>query len=285
MTEQSAAPEGFQGAFGQTTASPSQSVSSQSVSSQIAQQEPTPSLFSLAEAEAPAQGSARPEWLPEQFWDEAAKAPKLEALAKSWSDLRTRIARAGEDPPPSPSEYRLPDVDKLPEALKPTADDPVWQAVRENAHKAGVTQKQLEAIVTPYLAHLAAEAAARQDPQALRAAYETELARLGPNGKAMVREVGQWLKGLEARGYITADERAAAEGISTAEGVRLLAKLRAMTGEKPIPLEALDGSAMSYEDARRMMREAIAKRDERLGEQAKRALAELARRGAVPPGI
>ena len=237
-------------------------------------------LFDAVAAEAPAQGD-RPEWLPEQFWDEAAKAPKVEVLAKSWSDLRTRVARGGEDAPPAADGYVLPEVKELPAELKPAADDPLWKAVRESAHKAGVTQKQLEAIVAPYLRHVA-ETAPRTDPAAQRAAYETELARLGPQGKAVVREVGQWLAGLEARGMFTAEEVAAFKAISTAEGVRALAKVRAMLGEKPIPVEALEPNAMSLEDARRMMREAIVRKDAALGEQAKRALAELARRGAVP---
>jgi len=52
-----------------------------------------------------------------------------------------------------------------------------------------------------------------------------------------------------------------------------------------VPVEALDPQAMSYADARRMMREAIEKKDQRLGEQAARALQELAQRGALPPGL
>ena len=242
------------------------------------------SLFDVAGDAAPPD-NGRPEWLPEQFWDEAAKAPKVEALAKSWADLRTRIARRGDDPPASADDYRLPEAEALPEALRPAPDDPVWKAVRENALKAGVTQKQLEAIVSPYLRHLAEQARAQADPAAQRAAYEAELARLGPTGRQVVAEVGAWLKGLEARGILTAEEVREIRGISTAEGVRALAKLRAMTGEKPVPVEALDPQAMSYADARRMMREAIEKKDQRLGEQAARALQELAARGALPPGL
>lgn len=241
------------------------------------------SLFDVAgDAAPPADG--RPEWLPEQFWDEKAKAPKLEHLAKSWADLRTRIARRGDDPPASADDYRLPEVEALPEALRPAPDDPVWKAVRENALKAGVTQKQLEAIAAPYLRHLAEQAGAQADPAAQRAAYEAELARLGPTGRQVVAEVGAWLKGLEARGILTAEEAREFRGISTAEGVRALAKLRAMTGEKPVPVEALDPGAMSYADARRMMREAIERKDQKLGEQAARALQELAARGALPQG-
>jgi hypothetical protein len=241
------------------------------------------SLFDVAgDAAPPADG--RPEWLPEQFWDEKAKAPKLEHLAKSWADLRTRIARRGDDPPASADDYRLPEVEALPEALRPAKDDPVWKAVRENALKAGVTQKQLEAIVAPYLRHLAEQAGAQADPAAQRAAYEAELARLGPTGRQVVAEVGAWLKGLEARGILTAEEAREIRGISTAEGVRALAKLRAMAGEKPVPVEALDPGAMSYADARRMMREALHKGDQSLLDRAVATLRELEARGTLPQG-
>jgi hypothetical protein len=242
------------------------------------------SLFDVAGDAAP-EANGRPEWLPEQFWDEAAKAPKVEALAKSWADLRTRIARRGDDPPASADDYRLPEAEALPEALRPAPDDPVWKAVRENALKAGVTQKQLEAIAAPYLRHLAEQARAQADPAAQRAAYEAELARLGPTGRQVVAEVGAWLKGLEARGILTADEVREIRGISTAEGVRALAKLRAMTGEKPVPVEALDPGAMSYADARRMMREALQKGDQSLLDRAVATLRELEARGTLPQGL
>lgn len=227
----------------------------------------------------------RPEWLPGQFWDDHAKAPKLEALAKSWSDLRSKVAREGMGVPPADaSEYRLPQVDGVPPDLV-RDDDPLWSEIRVAARAAGVTQAQLEALAKPYLA---AVAKAREsqgqpaDPEAEKRLYEAEIARLGPHGPAVLREVKAWLGGLVSRGILTEAELAALKLVSTADGVRAFSKLRTLAGEKPIPLTALEDGRMSYQDATRMMREAIEKRDEALGRQAERALRELAARGMLP---
>jgi hypothetical protein len=236
-------------------------------------------------AAAAAAQDGRPEGLPDQFWDAEKKEVRLAALVKAANDMRARLARGGEEAPPASADgYALPAVEGLPKELVPPNDDPVWSAVRKAAHEAGLTQKQLEAVARPYLAAVAEQAkqgrpATEQDAAA---AYEAELARLGPQGRQVVHEVGAWLSGLVARGVMTGEEFAALQGVSTAEGVRALAKLRSMAGEKPIPLSALDDGAMSYADAERMMREAFEKKDTRLGEQAARALRELAAKGRLP---
>jgi hypothetical protein len=236
-------------------------------------------------AAAAAAQDGRPEGLPDQFWDAEKKEVRLAALVKAANDMRARLARGGEEAPPASADgYALPAVEGLPKELVPPNDDPVWSAVRKAAHEAGLTQKQLEAVARPYLAAVAEQAKQRQPAteQDAAAAYEAELARLGPQGRQVVHEVGAWLSGLVARGVMTGEEYAALQGISTAEGVRALAKLRSMAGEKPIPLSALDDGAMSYADAERMMREAFEKKDTRLGEQAARALRELAAKGRLP---
>lgn len=234
---------------------------------------PPPAPRGLLDAVAddpPADG--RPEWCPEQFWKDGQ--PQVEALAKSWADLRARLARgAGGAPPDSPDAYSLPRIEGLPEQIMPTPDDPVWSAVRQAAHKAGVTQAQLAAIAEPYLREAAR--LAQPDPEAQRAHVEAELARLGPQGRQLVREVGEWVNGLAARGLMTRAEVAALRGVSTAEGVRALAKLRGMLGEQPVPLDALDEGDTAEQDARRMMREAIERGDEALGRKAERALREI----------
>lgn len=239
---------------------------------------PAEGLFALAEE--PKAGD-RPQWLPEQFWDSEAKTPRVEALAKAVADLRARLSRSGIGPPESPDAYRLPEVDGLPkDMVKP--DDPLWTEVRRAAHEAGVSQAQLEAIARPYLAAAAkAQAEGAAAEEARTAAYTAELARLGPQGRQVLAEVKTWVDGLVGRGILTKDERAALFGVTTADGVRALAKLRTMAGEKPIPVEALEDGRMSPADARRMMQEALEKRDPKLGEQAVRALREMAAKGML----
>jgi hypothetical protein len=226
-------------------------------------------------------GGDRPGWLPEQFWDGEGKRPKLESLAKSWNDLRSRVAKGEGVVPDKPEAYRLPELDGLPKDLV-KEDDPLWTEIRAAAHQAGITQAQLEALAKPYLT---AAAKAREtagvpaDAEAEKRLYAAELARLGPAGAAVVREVKAWLGGLVGRGLLTEAERDALKLVSTAEGVRALLKLRQLSGDRPIPLEGISEDAPSEQDALRMMREALDKRDQSLGERAMRALKAQAGRG------
>jgi hypothetical protein len=237
-------------------------------------------IFAAAGA-APEDG--RPADLPDQFWDPEAKQVRLPSMIKALNDMRARVARPGEEAPPaSPDAYALPEVKGLPPELVPGDADPVWQAVRQAAHKAGLTQKQLQAVAAPYLAAVAEQSRATADPAKQAAAYEAEMARLGPQGRQVVRDVGSWVSGLVARGFLAKEEADALSGVSTAEGVRALAKLRSLAGEKPIPVEAIDPGGGSYEDAQRMMREAIEKGDDTLGQKAAKALRDLAARGLIP---
>lgn len=220
----------------------------------------------------------KPDWLPEQFWDAQTGEAKWEALARSWSDLRTKIARGQGRVPDHPDGYTLPRLDGVPEV---SADDPLWSEVRRAAHQAGVTQAQLEALARAYLGWAAQrQPAAAVDP---KAAYEAEIAKLGPTGRAVVRDVGGWVNGLVARGVLTAEEADSLRAVADAAGVRALGKLKALLGEKPIPLEALDDGRMSRADAERMLREAIRQRDDTLGQKALRALRELAAQQAHSP--
>jgi hypothetical protein len=76
-----------------------------------------------------------------------------------------------------------------------------------------------------------------------------------------VRAVSAWLKGLEARGMLTAQEHRTLRRVDTAEGVTALAKLRAAMMQSAAPPPA-------NSKATEMLREAIAQRDPKLGEQA-----------------
>lgn len=236
-----------------------------------------PKPAGLLDAVPDSDAGERPSWLPEQFWDPQARRPNTEALAKSWSDLRTRLARGEGAVPDTPDAYRLPELDGVPKGLVPQ-DDPLWAEIRQAAHRAGVSQAQLEALARPYLA---AAAKARQaagvpaDADAERRLYQAELERLGPNGAAVVREVKSWLGGLVSRGLLTEAERDSLKLVSTADGVRALLKLRQLSGDRPIPLEGISATEPSRADAQRMLAEAIAKRDQSLGERAMRALRAL----------
>lgn len=225
----------------------------------------------------------RPDTIPEQFWDPEKGAVRTDDLAKSWRDLRAKISRGDQNPPDKPDAYTVPKVEGLPEGLVGGEKDTLWPEIRKAAHAAGVTQKQLDAISAPLLQKLAEQAGASPEasPEARKAAVQTELAKLGPNGTQVVRDVGGWIAGLHARGVFTDAERDALRAVGTAEGVRALAKMRELSGEKPIPTDAFADDGLAQGDAERLLQEGFAQQDQGKIEKARRALAQLERDGRL----
>jgi len=247
---------------------------------------------STAPAPAPATPGTRPENIPEQFWDPVTNQPRVEALLKSWKDLRGKVSQGIGNAPESPDSYAFPQIEGLTaEMIQP--DDPLWKQVRESAHKAGVTQQQLEAIVAPYLQDTLGRmkqqpaASPEEDAAARQAARTAELQKLGPNGDLMVKDIAGWINGLQSRGSLTETEAKALMQAGNADGVRALAKLRALAGEKPIPLDSLADNSMSVADARALMIQGnIEKSDGKDSGQekidrARRALESLQKRGLL----
>jgi len=143
--------------------------------------------------EAPEEEAARPEWLPEKFWNAETKAPSIENLAKSYSELeRNRTA----DPeklketweterlsgrPESPDKYELPTNEALdPELL---ANSPVVKLWRNAAHEAGVGQEQFSKVIDEF---------AKGEMARVNESYSAEMGRLGENAKARTEAAGLW---------------------------------------------------------------------------------------------
>lgn len=232
-----------------------------------------------------------PDWLPgEQFWDKEKGEPRVAELAKSWKDLRGQLSRAGqkaEAPPEKPDAYALPQVEGIPaDFFQP--DDPLLPAVKAAAHAAGVSQKQFEAIAKPYL-EVVAQRMKGADPKALeeadRAAYQTELAKLGPDGKAVARQAFTWVTGLKDRGILTDDEAFALQVVGTAPGVRALLKLQQMAGGPPIPMDAIADASASEGDARALLAEGYAKNDPDKIAKGNRILGDLIKKGVLPARV
>jgi len=251
-----------------------------------------PAPVSTATPPPPPAPGARPEWVPEQFWDPAANQPRIEAMAKSWTDLRRKVSQGTGAAPENADAYAFPKIEGLTEELI-KADDPLWKQVRESAHKAGVSQAQLEAIISPYIQDALergkqAPAANPEADQAARAeAIAAEKAKLGPNADLVVKDIKGWILGLKSRGSLTEGEAGALLQSGNADGIRALMKLRTLAGEKPIPLDSLAGGDMTVEDARALMVQGISEKnagnpsgDEKI-KRARAGLESLDRRGLL----
>jgi cell pole-organizing protein PopZ len=232
----------------------------------------------------------RPEGVPEQFWDPDKQSIRADSLLKSWRDLRAKVSQrgAGEAPPEKPDAYAPPKVEGLPDGFIGGERDTLWPTIQQAAHKAGVSQKQLDALAGPFLASVAEQIRAQAPPDAeTQAAAEAEaaqaeLAKLGPNARAFVSDIGGWLKGMASRGMFTAEEAAALRQVSTAAGMRALGKLRELTGEQPIPTDAIQAEAATVQDLQRQMTEGYRKGDQAAVDRARRALEEMERKGLLP---
>lgn len=251
------------------------------------------SLFDAVEEAEPKAGEdgkpVRPKDVPEQFWDPEAGAVRTEAVLKSWRDLRAKVSQGREAPPEKPEAYTLPAVEGLPEGAIGGEGDTLWPEMRKAAHAAGISQKQFDALARPFLAAVAAqlkEGGGTADPEAAAAAMEearqAELAKLGPNARQVVKDIGGWLAGLQANGVFTAEEIAGLRGVSTAAGMRALGKLRELSGEKPIPTDAIATDAATLTDLQRQMTDAFAKGDQATVDRVRRQLEEMERKGLLP---
>lgn len=202
----------------------------------------------------------------------------IEGLARSQADLRAKLGTGAFKPPAKADEYAF----DMPQGvdLKIDAADPVMSAFKTSALAAGLSKEQFAKLASPMIATIAklaadkggqnggapltpeqreAQAQAAQAEQAK--AFQAEIEKLGPNGAEAVRQTGKWLKGLETKGVLTAEEFDALRAYSTtAEGVTALRKLMNMTGEKPVPIDLGEAATgLSIEDAKTLLTQAHVK--------------------------
>lgn len=250
-------------------------------------QSPAPGLLSARAAQPPADAppadpapddpnkpaaATRPDWLPENFWDGKTNAPNIEALAKAFKDTKSdydRLKAAGSSKAPAKPEdytFELKDIDHV---KAPSSDDPGLQLWRGIAHKHGLTQAQAQGIAAEMMA-----GAVEFVPQPLN--LEAERESLGKNGQAMIDGVYHWAQGLKTRGILNDGEEAELLDLGkSAKGIRVLAKLRELSGEQPFAMTHVigDGELPTPEEWQIKFGEAVAKGDHA-------AIAKLEKQGA-----
>lgn len=173
--------------------------------------------------------AARPEFLPEQFWDAEKGEARLESLAKSWADTRAALKTKGGEAPKTAEEYQF----QAPEGLTIDKDDPGLKFFRQAAHKAGISQEAFNTVAGEFLKE--AQASGLLEPVKPIDA-KAEMAKLGEAGDAMVRAVTAWGMQMKENGIWTDDDFAEVVILgSTAEGIRALNKLREYYGGEKIP--------------------------------------------------
>lgn len=213
-----------------------------------------------------AQPGARPDHIPEKFWDAKTGQVRHDAMAKAYNDLETKLRGGGKiDPDDTVPEQPTVeayfgdgiDLDESVDRLGLEMDDPGLKVAADVFSKYGIGKKTAAAIVKDMFKGMNEHAPAPLDP-------DEELRSLGPNGKAAIDSTYAWLNKLDREGKLNDDDADVLIGMmSTAKGVKTLNKLRGMTGEMAVPtghhIPASGG--MSQEEWTLAYSEAVEKKD------------------------
>lgn len=192
----------------------------------------------------PEQGQAdadgRPKGLADKFWNPDKKEIRVEALMaahrdaeKALGELKRQKGPGGGEVPETAEGYFAEGV-KLPdtvERLSVAPDDPGLKAWASICKKEGIGKDLATRLMTEMFVQMDEFAPAPIDP-------EREMEALGKSGPSLVDGLFVWAEGLETAGQLSNDDIDVIAGLSkTASGIRFLAKMRNMSGEKPIPVD------------------------------------------------
>lgn len=173
----------------------------------------------------------RPDWWPENFWKKDDAEPDLEAIAKSWTDLRKQISQ-GKHKAPEDGNYDFSAFGETPD------DDPVKGHVANWAKEYGVSQLALDALVKP----IVEMGGAQVEQVKFDAAAEKKA--LGPNADTIIKGMTEWGAGLVNKGIWGKDDFEEFKVMGgTANGIKALMKLReSYEGRIPTQSAPVDGA-------------------------------------------
>jgi hypothetical protein len=184
----------------------------------------------------------RPDWWPENFWKKEDNEPDLEAIAKSWTDMR-KIVSQGKHKAPADGKYDTAIFGDNPD------NNPLAAPVLEWAKDHGISQAAFDALVTRVndVASELQPASSQIDPAA-------EMKALGPNAQAMVNGMVNWARGMVNKGVWGAEDFEEFKVMGgTAKGLKALMKVReAYEGRIPVESQPIDG-AMSDDELQQMV--------------------------------
>ena len=176
-----------------------------------------------AEEEGEGEIYERPDWFPEKFWHEK-DGPNIENMAKSLNSLEKKLGET------APSSY---DISEL--AVDP--EDPVVKTFLEFGKEKQLSQKSVTGLINKVLELTGVmEQEAELDVQ-------KEKEKIGPNAPEIIQSNIRWNEKLLKDGIFTQEDYNEIEMLGgTAEGIRVIQKLRGMIGEQEIPTISIPGS-------------------------------------------
>lgn len=199
----------------------------------------------VSPTETPAVDAAqKPDWLEDKFWNADDATTNVEALNKSYTDLRQAFNDKNNDKAgKSVEDYGTEDFFNS-EGMEGMKEDPAMSMAFEAAKEAGLGVKQAQAFITKFMGGMSEFAAPVYDGEA-------ELAKLGKNGAHMVSGIKTWVDGMKNDGVLNDEVHDELLKLgSTAAGIKALDVLRQKSGVLNIPNgDALTGTThMSADD-------------------------------------
>jgi len=218
--------------------------------------------FATNESEEDDEELERPDWFPKNFWKEEESMPDIEAMAKSWSDLRKQISQ-GKHKAPADGEYDTSAFGDIPET------DPIRNHVMTWAKQYQVSQAALDDLVGQVV-----------DMQLMGAKeasinIDKEKKMLGPNAEARINGIVKWAGSLVQKGVWGEDDFEEFKVMGgTARGIAALEKLRASyEGRLPVEATPVEG-APSKDELYQMVADPRYKTDPSFRTKVERAFAQ-----------
>ena len=176
----------------------------------------------------------QPDWLPDKFWDEN-DGIQTEKLAKSFAELEKKFSRGDHK---APKEY---DTKFLGE--ESPEDDEMLNSYLSIAKQYGFSQDDFEGLAKQFIDGANQKVMDEKE-------YVAEQRRLlGKNGVEMVKSNMEWAQGLQSKNLINNTEFEMLDKLGgSADGTRLLRKLRNLSGEQEIPIPSLQGEKKTAEE-------------------------------------
>lgn len=235
----------------------------------------------------------RPEGLSDKFWDAEKKAVRTDELAKSYAALEAahgklkRGKAIGGEVPKSADDY-FPEGLELGDDVQRLKidgpDDVGLKAWAATAHKYGLGKELAMNVAKEMITQMDQHADDPVDP-------DVEFDKLGKGGEALIDGVFVWAEGMEASGRFSESDVIEINRMAqTADGIKLLAKVREMTGEQRIPIDPGTGArGMSQDQWQREYKQAVKDSDyakqEYLDEMAKSLFSGEPSRGGMQGGV
>lgn len=174
----------------------------------------------------------RPEYYPEQFWDE--DGPNVEELAKSYNELRKKFSQGKHKAPEGDYEYAALADQGL------DAEEPGFQIFAEWAKENGISQAAFEELGQKILS------VSQQEAEAIELDRQQEMAKLGDRASEKIAMVER----LIAKAPLTKEEQQnLAVSLDSADSINAFIKYHQALTNEGIPVQpAVNSPSMTRED-------------------------------------